>query len=34
MGLDSAGRDFLAVFGQAFVQNDANQYVSRLAPAG
>ena len=33
MGLASAGSDFLAVFGQAFAQNDANQYVSRLAPA-
>jgi hypothetical protein len=32
MGLDAAGRDFMAVFGQAFVQNDANQYVSRLSP--
>ena len=32
MGLDSAGNDFLAVFGQAFAQNDANQYVSRLGP--
>jgi hypothetical protein len=32
MGLASAGNDFLAVFGQAFAQNDANQYVSRLSP--
>ena len=32
MGLDAAGSAFLAVFGQAFVQNDSNQYVSRLAP--
>jgi len=32
MGLASAGSDFLAVFGQAFTQNDANQYVSRLTP--
>ena len=32
MGLASAGSDFLAVFGQAFVQNNANQYVSRLSP--
>lgn len=32
MGLASAGNDFLAVFGQAFVQNDANQYASRLTP--
>jgi hypothetical protein len=33
MGLASAGSDFLAVFGQAFAQNDASQYVSRLSPA-
>ena len=32
MGLASAGSDFLAVFGQAFAQNDSNQYVSRLTP--
>jgi hypothetical protein len=32
MGLASAGNDFLSVFGQAFVPNDANQYVSRLSP--
>ena len=32
MGLDSAGGDFAALFGQAFVQNDANQYFSRLSP--
>ena len=32
MGLDSAGSDFASVFGQAFVQNDANQYFSRLSP--
>jgi hypothetical protein len=32
MGLASEGNDFLAVFGQAFGQNDANQYVSRLSP--
>jgi hypothetical protein len=32
MGLASAGADFLAVFGQAFTQNDSNQYVSRLTP--
>jgi hypothetical protein len=33
MGLASAGNDFLSVFGQAFAQNDASQYVSRLSPA-
>jgi hypothetical protein len=33
MGLANAGLDFLAAFGQAFVQNDANQYISRLTPA-
>jgi hypothetical protein len=32
MGLASAGNDFLAVFGQAFAQNDANQYFVRLSP--
>ena len=32
MGLDSAGADFTALFGQAFIQNDANQYFSRLSP--
>jgi hypothetical protein len=31
MGLASAGDDFAAVFGQAFVQNDANQFFSRLS---
>jgi hypothetical protein len=33
MGLASAGSDFLSVFGQAFTQNDASQYVSRLSEA-
>jgi hypothetical protein len=32
MGLANAGNDFLAVFGQAFAQNDASQFVSRLTP--
>jgi len=32
MGLDAAGSDFVSVFGQAFVQDNANQYMSRLAP--
>lgn len=32
MGLANAGQDFLALFGQAFNQNDANQYLSRLSP--
>ena len=32
MGLASARNDFLAVFGQAFTQNNSNQYVSRLSP--
>jgi hypothetical protein len=32
MGLASAGNDFLSVFGQAFAQNNSNQYVSRLTP--
>jgi hypothetical protein len=32
MGLASVGSDLAAVFGQAFAQNDANQYVSRLTP--
>jgi hypothetical protein len=32
MGLDDDGTDFTALFGQAFVQNDASQYFSRLAP--
>ena len=32
MGLASAGDDFISVFGQAFAQNDANQYFSRLTP--
>ena len=27
MGLDNAGNAFLAMFGQAFTPNDANQYV-------
>ena len=33
MGLDNDGGDFLALFGQAFTPNDANQYVSRLSPS-
>jgi hypothetical protein len=33
MGLASAGDDFVSVFGQAFAQDDASQYISRLAPA-
>jgi hypothetical protein len=32
MGLAAAGDDFMSVFGQAFVQNDSNQYASRLSP--
>jgi hypothetical protein len=32
MGLASAGSDFVSVFGQAFAQNDASQYISRLEP--
>lgn len=32
MGLASVGSDLAAVFGQAFAQNDANQYFSRLTP--
>ena len=32
MGLDNAGNSFVAMFGQAFTPNDANQYVSRLTP--
>jgi hypothetical protein len=32
MGLDTAGNDFLSVFGQAFTQNNSNQYVSRIGP--
>ena len=32
MGLASAGNDFVSVFGQAFAQNDSNQYFSRLTP--
>ena len=32
MGLDNAGSAVLAMFGQAFTPNDANQYVSRLTP--
>jgi hypothetical protein len=32
MGLASAGSDFIAVFGQAFAQNDASQFFSRLEP--
>jgi BNR repeat-like domain len=32
MGLDNADNASLAMFGQAFTPNDANQYVSRLTP--
>jgi hypothetical protein len=32
MGLDDDGTDFTALFGQAFAQNDASQYFSRLEP--
>ena len=32
MGLDSDGTDFTSLFGQAFAQNDASQYFSRLDP--
>jgi hypothetical protein len=32
MGLDDDGTDFTAMFGQAFAQNDASQYFSRLQP--
>ena len=32
MGLDNDGPDFTSMFGQAFTQNDASQYFSRLAP--
>jgi hypothetical protein len=32
MGLDHAGPAFAAMFGQAFAQNDASQYFSRLNP--
>jgi hypothetical protein len=32
MGLASVEDDFAALFGQAFVQNDANQFFSRLSP--
>jgi hypothetical protein len=32
MGLDNDGTDFASMFGQAFAQNDASQYFSRLAP--
>jgi hypothetical protein len=32
MGLDNDGGDFTALFGQAFVQDDASQYFSRLTP--
>ncbi|MGH2744620.1 MAG: hypothetical protein ACRDN8_19490 [Thermoleophilaceae bacterium] len=31
-GLDDDGTDFASMFGQAFVQNDASQYFSRLTP--
>ncbi len=32
MGLDNDGADFASLFGQAFAQNDASQYFSRLQP--
>jgi hypothetical protein len=32
MGLDSDGTDFASMFGQAFAQDDASQYFSRLEP--
>jgi hypothetical protein len=32
MGVDNAGDDATALFGQAFAQNDASQYFSRLTP--
>jgi hypothetical protein len=32
MGLDNAGDTFFAMFGQAFTQNDASQFVSLLSP--
>ena len=32
MGLDNDGPDFTSMFGQAFTQNNASQYFSRLAP--
>lgn len=32
MGLDNAGNVSLAMFGQAFTPDDADQYVSRLTP--
>jgi hypothetical protein len=32
MGLADDGTDFTAMFGQAFAQNDASQYFSRLEP--
>jgi hypothetical protein len=32
MGLDDDGTNFASMFGQAFGQNDASQYFSRLAP--
>jgi hypothetical protein len=32
LGLDNDGVDFTSMFGQAFVQNDASQYFSRLTP--
>ena len=32
MGLDNAGDDATAIFGQAFTQNNASQYFSRLTP--
>jgi hypothetical protein len=32
MGLDNDGTDFVSLFGQAFTNNDAGQYFSRLTP--
>jgi hypothetical protein len=32
MGMDDTGTDFATMFGQAFAQNDASQYFSRLTP--
>ena len=32
MGLDNDGTDFVSLFGQAFTNNDASQYFSRLTP--
>jgi hypothetical protein len=32
MGLDDDGTDFTSMFGQAFAQNDASEFFSRLEP--